>query len=150
MSTPADYSTAHYTADSEVLWVATQGHVSALGYYVLCLAFAWLLIPVFMAAIRFLQISRHQYELTEQRLYERSGILFRRAEVLELYRVLDLSVERPFFQGLVGAGRVVLTTRDASTPRIVLEAVPDPLAVADLIRDHVERCRVAKGVREFN
>lgn len=150
MSTPADFSTAQYTADSELLWMASQGHVSALGYYLLCLAFGWLLIPLVMAAIRFLQIARHQYELTEQRLYERSGILFRRAEVLELYRVLDLSVEQPFLQGLVGSGRVILTTRDSSTPRIVLEAVPDPLAVADLIRDRVERCRVAKGVREFN
>ena len=150
MSTPADFSTAQYTADSEVLWMASQGHVSALGYYLLCLLFSWLLIPVVMGAIRFLQLSRHSYELTEQRLYERSGILFRRAEVLELYRVIDLSVEQPFLQGLVGSGRVILTTRDRSTPRIVLEAVPDPLAVADLIRDRVERCRVAKGVREFN
>ena len=150
MSTPADFSTAQYTADSELLWMASQGHVSALGYYLPCLAFGWLLIPLVMAAIRFLQIARHQYELTEQRLYERSGILFRRAEVLELYRVIDLSVEQPFLQGLVGSGRVILTTRDSSTPCIVLEAVPDPLAVADLIRDRVERCRVAKGVREFN
>ena len=43
-----------------------------------------------------------------------------------------------------------LETSDRSTPHIVIEAVPDPLGVADLIRECVERCRVAKGVREFN
>jgi uncharacterized membrane protein YdbT with pleckstrin-like domain len=147
---PIDYTPARYDPDSAPLWYDAEGQVASLGYYVLCVVFCWLVIPVLMGVARYVRVSRHTYVLTAQRLREESGILFRRTEELELYRVKDVSIEQPFLQRLVGCGRVVLETTDRSTPHIVLEAIPDPLAVADLIRDHVERCRVAKGVREFN
>ena len=102
-----------------------------------------------LALVRYLRVSNHRYELTGQRLREQKGILFRKSDVLELYRVKDVSVDQPLMQRLAGCGRVVLQTSDMSTPIVVLEAIPDPLAVADLIRDGVERCRVSKGVREF-
>lgn len=147
---PVDYTPAHYDADSSPLWHENEGHVASVGYYALCILFSWLLLPVFMGLERYLRISKHTYTLTVQRLRVQQGILFRRTEDLELYRVKDISVDQPLLQRLAGCGRVVLETSDRSTPHIVLEAVADPLGVADLIRDCVERCRVAKGVREFN
>lgn len=145
-----DYTPARYDPDSEALWADREGHVASFGFYVCCTVFCWLVIPTLLGVARYLRVSRHTYALTAQRLREESGIFFRRTEELELYRVKDVSIDQPLLQRLVGCGRVVLETTDRSTPHVVLEAIPDPLAVADLIRDHVERCRVAKGVREFN
>ena len=95
-------------------------------------------------------VNAHVYTLTDQRLRETTGLLFKHTEELELYRVKDISVEQPPRQRLVGRGRVILRTSDRSTPIVVLNAVPGALAVADLLRDRVERCRVAKGVREID
>jgi uncharacterized membrane protein YdbT with pleckstrin-like domain len=145
-----DYTPARYDPDGEPLWADREGHVASFGRYFLCAVFCWLMIPILFGLARYLRVSRHTYVLTAQRLREESGILFRRTEELELYRVKDVSIDQPFLQRLVGCGRVILETTDRSTPHVVLEAIPDPLAVADLIRDRVERCRVAKGVREFN
>jgi uncharacterized membrane protein YdbT with pleckstrin-like domain len=150
MAEPIDYTQATFTPDSTTVWSESEGHVGSAGYYLLCLLFCWLVVPLFMALVRYLRVTMHTYELTSQRLRERSGILFRRTDDLELYRVKDIAVDQPVLQRLTGCGRVVIESSDRSTPVIVLEAVPDPLAVADLVRDQVERCRVSKGVREFN
>ena len=52
--------------------------------------------------------------------------------------------------GDVYLGRVILRTSDRSSPVVVLNAVSQPLHVADLVRHHVERCRALKGVREID
>lgn len=150
MTEPIDYTQAQFTPDTQAIWMESEGHVSSFGYYVACFLFCWLLFPMILALVRYLRVTNHTYELTAQRLREQTGVLFRKSDVLELYRVKDISVDQPLMQRLAGCGRVILQTSDLSTPIVVLEAVPDPLAVADLIRDCVERCRVSKGVREFN
>lgn len=132
--------------DTEPVWAAQEGHVASATYYLTCLLFCWLVIPILLALARFIRVSRHTYTLTEQRLREQSGVFFRRTEDLELYRVKDLSIEQPLLQRLVGCGRILLVTTDQSSPIVALEAIPNPVAVADLIRDYVERCRVNKGV----
>lgn len=139
-----------YSHDSAPLWSAHEGHVASIGTYALCALFCWLVIPLFIAFVRYIRVKSHTYELTEQRLRERSGVFSRHISELELYRVRDISIEQPFLQRLFGCGRIVLGTSDRSAPLMVLEAIPDPLAVANQLREFVERCRVAKGVREFN
>lgn len=136
--------------DGAVLWECAEGQVAQSGTYLLCLVFVWLLVPAFVALWRYVATSAHTFVLTAQRLRESRGVLFRTTQDLELYRVKDISGEQPFLQRLFGCGRIVLVTSDRSSPVIVMDAVADPLAVADLLRDGVERCRVAKGVREFD
>ena len=92
---PIDYTPAHYDGDSSPLWHENEGHVASAGYYALCILFSWLLLPVFMGLGRYLRISKHTYTLTVQRLRVQQGILFRRTEDLELYRVKDISVDQP-------------------------------------------------------
>ena len=132
------------------LWVATEGQVANLPVFVLALLLCFTVIPVFWAAYRFALTSFHVYSLSDQRLLETTGLLSRQTEELELYRVKDISVEKPWLQRLFGRGRVVLRTSDRSTPQVVLNAVEKPAAVARVIRSCVEHCRVAKGVREID
>lgn len=150
MTEPIDYTQAQFAPDTQPIWLESEGHISSFTYYTVCFLLFWLVVPMVLALIRYVRVSNHKYELTMQRLREQTGVLFRKSDVLELYRVKDISVDQPLMQRLAGCGRVILQTSDISTPTVILEAVPDPLAVADLIRDCVERCRVSKGVREFN
>lgn len=143
-------SHATFVPDTPVIWTASEGHVDNLGYYAICLAFCWLLFPLVAMGIRYLGTALHCYELTPQRLKERTGILSRQTEELELYRVKDIAVEQPAMQRLFGRGRVVLQTSDRSTPTVTLNCVRTPREVACLLREHVEKCRVLKGVREID
>ena len=145
-----DPTAAVFESERGPIWIAGEGQIVNVGTYVLCLLTFWLVLPLFYALYRFMVVNAHVYTLTDQRLRETTGLLGKHTEELELYRVKDISVEQPPRQRLVGRGRVILRTSDRSTPIVVLNAVPGPLAVADLLRDRVERCRVAKGVREID
>lgn len=133
-----------------MLWTATEGQIVNSFTYLVCGLTFWLVLPAAYALYVFMRTACHRYELTDQRLLEHSGVFLRRTDELELYRVSDIAVEQPLLQRLLGRGRVVMRTADRSTPTVVLNAVSQPAAVANLIREHVERCRVAKGVRHFD
>jgi uncharacterized membrane protein YdbT with pleckstrin-like domain len=143
-------SPATHEPDKTTIWSATEGQVVNLGYFALCLAFCWLLLPIVAMVVRYLRTALHCYELTGQRLRERTGILNRQTEELELYRVKDMAIEQPLAQRLFGRGRIVLQTSDRSTPLVVLNGIAAPREVAQLLREHVEQCRATRGVREID
>lgn len=145
-----DAPPAEFNAERGIVWQASEGQIVNAGAYVLGVLLCWLIVPVLYAAYRFLATYTHSYQLTDQRLLETRGLLFKATEALELYRVKDLSIEQPLLQRLAGCGRVILLTSDRSTPRVVLNAIHNPHGVAELLRECVERCRVAKGVREID
>ncbi len=94
--------------------------------------------------------ARRRYELTDQRLLVYSGLIVRRVDSLELYRMKNISVGGTVLQGLTGRGQITIISSDASTPELLIDAVADPQAVAQLIRDTAEACRNARGVRAFD
>lgn len=141
---------AAVSTESTPIWTATEGQVVNASWMLLSLVGFWLVVPLVWTAWRMIRTACHTYSLTTERLRERSGVLAVRVDELELYRVKDIAVRQPVVQRLLGRGQVVLLTSDRSTPHVVLNAVAAPLEVADLIRAHVEHCRVQKGVREID
>lgn len=106
--------------------------------------------PIFMALSRYLQTKSRTYELTSERLKTTQGVFNKVTETLELYRVKDLETRQPFLYRLAGVENVQLNTSDASTPVILVEAVPSNVHLADKIRNQVETVRTQKGVREID
>ncbi|MCR6481005.1 PH domain-containing protein [Variovorax sp. ZS18.2.2] len=137
-------------AETTLLWSSSEGQVSNATAFILAVLLCWLVLPVIYAAYRCLRTSFHRYELTDQRLIERSGILVKRIETLELYRVKDISVDSTLAQSLFGRGQVILQTTDSTSPQLLIQAVAGPDQVSQLIRNQVERCRIARGVRAFD
>jgi uncharacterized membrane protein YdbT with pleckstrin-like domain len=90
------------------------------------------------------------YELTTQRLKITRGILSRRLDELELFRVKDYAMDQPLLLRLVGLGNLTLVTSDASTPRIALRAIPGVQAVREKLRTAVQSERDRKRVRELD
>ncbi len=106
--------------------------------------------PIFMALSRYLQTKNKRYELTTERLKTTQGVFSKATETLELYRVKDLETRQPFVYRLFGLENVELHTSDASSPTVLIEAVPARLALADKTRNQVEVVRAQKGVREID
>lgn len=110
----------------------------------------FLVAPIFMALTRYLQTKSKAYELTTERIKTTQGIFSKVTETLELYRVKDLETRQPFFYRLGGMENVQLKTSDASTPFILIEAIPSSLHLADKVRNQVEIIRTQKNVREID
>lgn len=148
------------------LW---KGHTSQwrhLGYYLLCLLLAigigvaaafsaglaaiGLVVPVGMAAGRWWLTRATVYELTTQRLKVTSGILTRKLDEVELFRVKDYSMEQPLLLRMLGLGNLTLITSDVTCPNVGLEAIPEVNDVREKLRNAVQAERDRKRVREMD
>jgi len=134
----------------QVVWEGRPSPLEHLGTFIACGLFVWLVVPAAVAAWRYLEQISIGYTLTNERLKVKSGVLSKRLEELELYRVKDTSLEMPFFLRLFGLAHVVLHSSDASHSVMRLRAIPDAEMLRDQIRGLVEKRREAKGVRELD
>ena len=105
-----------------------------------------LLIPI----IIYLKTRFTVYELTDQRIKLKTGILNQEIDECELYRVRDYKVVKPIFQRIFGLGRIELVTSDRSNSNINLNGIKDPENLYNLIRDNVEKIRRKTGTRELD
>lgn len=135
-----------------LVWSGRPSQVANLGVFIGCSVFFWLVIPIFVGIWRYLLVRTMRYEVTSQRFRVTSGVLSRRIEEVELYRVKDSAFRQSLFQRLFGLGSVALVTSDATTPDAVIESISARLAkdLREQIRDLVEDLREAKRVREID
>jgi len=102
--------------------------------------------------LRYLRNLAAFYVLTTQRLILRTGILFKRVDEIELFRVKDARVDFSLVNQLTGIGRITLRTSDPSSEQaeFVLRDVPDAQDVRETLRTLVDKARRRRGVRELD
>lgn len=100
------------------------------------------------ALVAWLQARGTHYKITSQRICVERGIFGKRMEQVDLYRVVDYVVDKPFSQRLVGTGNLVLETMDKTTPEIRIEGVrTDVTALYERLRFATEQEKKKRGVR---
>ena len=103
---------------------------------------------VFIYLIGVAALIRTQvFEVTNERVRWRRGILTKRTDEIELYRVMDASLVEPFLLRMGGAGNIEIRSADASTPSLTLPAVKGAAELREKLRVSIENCRTQKGVR---
>ena len=106
-----------------------------------------LLAPIGYAGWRWLLLRSRVYEVTTERIRVSTGILTRRTDELELYRVEDITLVEPLSLRMFGLGNVELATNDTSNPRLVLPAIKGVKQLREDLRKAVEERREKKKVR---
>lgn len=97
---------------------------------------------------RYFQVKGTSYRITTRRLVLETGILSKKLEQVDLYRVTDYSVERPFGQRLMGTGNLILETVDRTSARVVIRNVKtDVVALYEAVRAATESDRARRGVK---
>lgn len=137
-------------SEEKEVWFGNPSQVVNLGTFILLGLLFWLVIPLLIILWKWLAIKNTKYELTTERLTTRHGVLNKKTDELELYRVRDYKYEQPFFLRLFSLGNIVLQTSDKSDPQVVLRAIPNGEELREKLRTQVEACRLKKGVREVD
>jgi membrane protein YdbS with pleckstrin-like domain len=106
---------------------------------VIILAIAWL-IPIFQLGYRKLA---HFYELTNQRLKHRDGILIRHNNRVEVIDIDDVSFRQGIIEAFFNVGTIFVKSSDASHPELVLRGISDVKRISDLI----DNARLAERTR---
>tara|TARA_B100001057_G_scaffold235112_1_gene235439 strand:+ start:371 stop:769 length:399 start_codon:yes stop_codon:yes gene_type:complete len=128
----------------KIVWNGSPSQLTNIKTYIL---FFWTII---LPLIVYLRTRFTIYELTEERFREKTGILSQKIEELELYRVRDYTVEKPFIMRLFGLGNLILITSDKTNPKIYLYAIRNVESVRDVFRKNVEATRKKTGTKEVD
>jgi uncharacterized membrane protein YdbT with pleckstrin-like domain len=130
----------------ELVWTGSPSQVLNLPVYIVCALLCWLIVPIFYAIWKWLVLRNIRYELTTERLKLREGVLNKRLDEIELYRVRDYSLEQPLVLRLFGLSTITLRAADPSQPVVVLRAIKNGEFVLEQLRKYVEAARVKKRV----
>ena len=87
-----------------------------------------------------------KYTCTAEKFIVESGIFSTKEEEIRLYRILDLTLERSFWQRIFGLGTICCDTVDKSSPRLVIKNINNPRNVKELVSEAVEKERMKKRV----
>jgi uncharacterized membrane protein YdbT with pleckstrin-like domain len=149
----------------EILWKGSPSQVLNLGKYLMALllavgiGIAGMFFPPVWAAIIlplgwmlwiFVETRSIQHELTTERIRLQRGVFNRKLDDVELYRVKDTSMERPFWYRIFGLSTLIVETSDRSQPRIEIKAVSGGDQLREKLRKQVEFWRDRKRVREID
>jgi membrane protein YdbS with pleckstrin-like domain len=128
-------------AGEEVLFAGHPAVVPSLGALLLVILTLGLwLLPLFLRSR-----ARH-YRITTRRVVIEVGLLGKRLEQVDLYRVSDYTVVRPLGQRLVGTGNLVLRTLDRTSPVVPIEGIKtDVVALYERVRAATESERAKRG-----
>jgi uncharacterized membrane protein YdbT with pleckstrin-like domain len=137
-------------AEEAIVWRGSPSQVINIPAFVFWGLLFWLVVPVFIILWRWLVVKMTKYELTTQRLRTRYGVINKKMDELELYRVRDYRLDQPFYLRIFSLGNIILQTSDLTNPTVTIRAIPDCEQVREHIRTYVEACRVRKGVRELD
>lgn len=98
--------------------------------------------------VRWFQTLGRTYRITTRRIVVESGVLSKKLEQIDLYRVADYTVERPFGQRIMGTGNLLLKTFDKTTPELnVLAIKTDVVKLYERVRAATEADKARRGVR---
>lgn len=139
-------------------WLNLWKHIAALiiaaaicvGGVFFPLAFIALIIPLLWAVWNYLVVRCTVFELTSQRLRFSEGVLNHHIDEIELYRVKDSLMTRPWWMRLTGLATIELQTSDRSTLQLTIPAVPRGEEIREMLREQVELVREKKRVREMD
>ncbi len=92
-----------------------------------------------------------RYYLTEDKLLIDTGFFSRTEDEVRLYRVLDMTLRRSFWERLFNLGTIHCCSGDKSMGEFDIKHIKNPKAVKEMISEMVEAERVARrvGMREF-
>jgi uncharacterized membrane protein YdbT with pleckstrin-like domain len=109
---------------------------------------AALVLPAGYLLWRYLVVRTQVFELTSERLRVTRGVINQKIDEIELYRVKDSVMVRPWWMRLTGLASIVLATSDRTMPDLVIPAIHGGSELREILRKNVEIQRDRKRVRE--
>ncbi|HSV72995.1 MAG TPA: PH domain-containing protein [Chthonomonadales bacterium] len=107
---------------------------AAPAIYVVPIAIA----PILLTAVRawILRLSA-EYRVYHDSLEAETGILSRRIDNLQLFRVRDIALSQSLLGRILRYGDIAVTSTDRSTPHFTLRGIDDPRGLYEKLREMV-------------
>ena len=98
---------------------------------------------------RLIYLRRTRYYIGSEQIISKHGVLSRKTDYMEQYRIVDFVEHQSFMQQLCGLKTVRIFSTDRNTTRLDLVGIRRNLDVVRLIRERVEYNKRKKGIYEI-
>ena len=98
---------------------------------------------------RLIYLRRTRYYIGSEQIISKHGVLSRKTDYMEQYRIVDFVEHQSFMQQLCGLKTVRIFSMDRNTPRLDLVGIRHNFDVVTLIRERVEYNKRKKGIYEI-
>ena len=98
---------------------------------------------------RLIYLRRTRYYIGSEQIISKHGVLSRKTDYMEQYRIVDFVEHQSFMQQLCGLKTVHIFSMDRNTPQLDLVGIRRNLDVVTLIRERVEYNKRKKGIYEI-
>jgi len=112
----------------------TENQSWTVGGYRIIAGFGLGLIVVLILVIKMFRLKMIRYEVSPDRIEWSRGILDRRVDNIDMFRVIDLKMRRSVFDVIFGIGTVGLITTDKTDPEFEFEKVHRSRELYDIIK----------------
>ncbi len=100
---------------------------------------------VWLGILHLVRKSR-RYRITERNIDTEEGVLSKKIETLQLWRVRDLDFRQSLLERLLGIARIHVFTSDATDPNLILRGLPASREIFDRLKDAAELARQTRVV----
>jgi len=90
-----------------------------------------------------------RYQITERRIIVERGILTKKREEIQLYRVRDINLKRNLLERILKMGDITVFSTDTTAPTYTLRNIKDSITVADLLSQAAENARIKYRAMEL-
>lgn len=101
---------------------------------------------IFLLARAMVRVASLRYRIDDTRIEIERGILRRKIDNLELWRVKDIRFRQGLIARMLDQGDVELDTSDDSDRVLVLTGIPGARGIYDRLRDAIDAARKTHGV----
>lgn len=112
-------------SDGQAITFARYRTAAALGIIVLV---------VLILLLKMVRLKMMRYEVTTERIEFSRGILDRKVDNLDMFRVVDISMRRSLLDCIFGIGTVGLITTDKTDPKFDFQKIRYPRLLYDVIK----------------
>jgi len=134
----------------EVIW---EGRPTWKAWAVRWIA-GWVLLPVLVGLVLlvpvWLRTRSTRWKLTSRRIEIETGLLGKRVDTLELWRVRDVEFRQSLMDRLVGVSCITVTAHDEGYPALDVRGVPGDRSIYDRLMAAVMQARQQRGVMNLN
>jgi len=112
----------------------TETQILAAGSYRVLTAYGLIAIVVLGLLLKAFKLKMIYYEVSADRIEYNRGILDRKVDNIDMFRVVDLKMRRNLLDCVFGIGTVALVTTDKTDPQFVFEKVRYCRDLYDIIK----------------
>ncbi len=89
-----------------------------------------------------------RYQITDRRIIVEKGVLTKRRDEIQLYRIRDISLKRNLLERMLKYGDITVLSTDTTSPTYTLKNIRDSVNVADLLSSAAENARIKNRAME--